>query len=182
MKMTLEHFKKLQAGRKKYQSLRSIIVLNKAKKLFAQGISEIKDISKKDLFIAGVALYWAEGFKHKDESGLGLATSDPEMARFYVNWLRKVLGISIEDLKFRVTANISHKERIVIIEEFWSTYLKISFSQFTKPFFQNSQWKKTYSNRDKYYGVIRIHVRKSLDRLRKMRGWIKGLKQGFDVK
>lgn len=180
--MSLGHYKKLQAGRKRYQALRSVIVLDKAKKLLAQGVSEIKNISKKDLFVAGVALYWAEGFKHKDESGLGLATSDPEMARFYVNWLRQILGVSIEDLKFRVTANISHKERIVRIEEFWSDYLKISRNQFTKPFFQNSQWKKTYSNRNKYFGVIRIHVRKSLDRLRKMRGWIKGLKQGFDVK
>jgi hypothetical protein len=182
MKMSLGHFKKLQAGRKEYQALRSVIVLNKANKLLEEGVSEVKKISKKDLFIAGVALYWAEGFKHRDESGLGLATSDPEMARFYVNWLKHFLNISVEDLKFRVTANISHKERIMAIEEFWFTYLKISHNQFTKPFSQNSQWKKRYLNRNQYYGVIRIHVRKSLDRLRKMRGWIKGLKQGFDVK
>jgi len=180
--MTLKHFKKLQAGRKKYQAFRSIIVLNKAKKLSIQGLSEMKNLSRKDLFAAGIALYWAEGFKHKDESGLGLATSDPEMARFYANWLEQFVGISIADLKFRVTANISHKERITAIEKFWAAYLGIPLSQFTKPFFQKSQWKKTYSNRDKYFGVIRIHVRKSLDRLRKMRGWIEGLKQGFDVK
>jgi len=49
-------------------------------------------------------------------------------------------------------------------------------SQFTKPFYQHTQWKKQY-NTENYYGVLRIHVKDSLNQLFTMRGWIQGLKE-----
>jgi len=127
------------------------------------------------MFLCGVVLYWAEGFKHKDESGLGLATSDPRMAKFYLKWLEKCLGILKEELILKVTVNQSHKYRIDEIECFWSKELGVPKADFRKPFYQKTKWKKNYENKSEYYGVVRIRVRRSLDVLRKMRGWLEGI-------
>jgi len=170
------HLQKLQAGRKQYQQKRTALVRQKTKLLLESGTRDIGRLSKRELFLAGVILYWAEGFKHPKESGLGLATSDPAMAKFYMHWLKNCLGVSSDSLRFRVTANISHKYRISDIQDFWGDYLAVSRESFTKPFFQRIVQKKHFANHQNYHGVIRIHVSKSLDMLRKMRGWLEGIK------
>ena len=48
-------------------------------------------------------------------------------------------------------------------------------NRFTKTFYQNTAWKKQY-NTDNYHGVLRIHVKDSLNCLLTMRGWIQGMK------
>src|SRR3989344_6099101 len=47
----------------------------KINKLFGEGIAEVASLTPRELFIAGVALYWAEGFK-KDNL-MGFSNSDP---------------------------------------------------------------------------------------------------------
>lgn len=146
----------------------------KVKRLERFGIKKIGKLAKKELFVAGAALYWAEGFKK--DSQAGLASLDPDMVKFYIKWLKVCFGYKNEDLIFRVTANISHKRRIEAIEKYWSNELKVPQNQFKKPFFQNVKWKKTYENPNEYYGVLRVKVRKSKDFLREIYGYIEGLK------
>lgn len=177
MKLHPNHLEKLSRGREKYQKKRSLLLKKKIKDLNTQGISNIGTLSQRDLFIAGIVLYWAEGFKHIKESGLGLATSDPIMAKFYIHWLDKCLGIHEDQLRLRVTANETHAYRIINIQRYWSRALGVPLNQFTKPFFQRVIQKKQYSNALQYHGVIRIHVSKSLDLLRLMRGWLDGVAQ-----
>lgn len=50
-------FEKLQVGRKKYQEKRTREVKKLARELFEDGRSEIGQLTKRELFIAGVALY-----------------------------------------------------------------------------------------------------------------------------
>ncbi len=131
----------------------------------------------RELFIAGIALYWSEGFKSNHEHRLGFCNSDPNMIIFYLHWLEKSLGIK-KDIIARVTLNNSYKTKTREIEAYWSSITGIPVSQFTKPFYQKSQCKKQY-NTDNYYGVLRIHVKNSLEYLFKMKGWIEGLKINF---
>ena len=56
--------------------------------------------------------------------------------------------------------------------------LGIGKEQFAKPFYQKTTWKKIYPNRGEYFGVLRIRVRRSLNLLRKMRGWLAGMADG----
>jgi len=170
-------YRKLQAGRKRYQKRRTEERLLLERKLFTNSFDEIGEISNRELFLCGIVLYWAEGFKHKDESGLGLATSDIKMARFYLEWLKRCLDIKKEDLILKVTANESHRYRIDEIENYWMRELDVSKTCFRKPFYQKTKWAREYKNRGIYYGVIRIRVRRSLNLLRKMRGWIEGIAQ-----
>lgn len=175
--MNKDLFTRLQAGRKKYQAERTKKRIAHETDLFEAGVTEIGKLNKRELFLAGVALYWAEGFKHESEAGLGLATLDPSMAMFYVGWLERCLNVSRRDLLLRVTANIAYEEGVGEMERWWSSTLGVDLAQFHKPFFQRSKQKKKYDNSDNYHGVIRIRVRRGLDMLRKMRGWMSGLAQ-----
>lgn len=147
--------------------------IKKTEKLHLQGINEVGLISKRELFLAGVALYWAEGFKK--DSRAGFASSDPAMIKLFIKWLMVCCGYTLKDLKFRVTANISHKYRISEIQDYWQEVTEAKTVDFQKPFFQNVVWQRTYSNPENYYGVLRIRILKSTDFLRKIKGWIHGL-------
>jgi hypothetical protein len=146
----------------------------KTSRLIKEGIAEIHTLNKRELLIAGIALYWAEGFKK--DSQVGLASMDPFMIMFYIKWLITCFGYHKEDLNLRVTLNISHKNRIGKVEKYWSDITGIPKKDFGKPFYQNFVWKKTYENPEDYYGVLRVKVRKSTDFLRKIKGYIEGLR------
>lgn len=165
----------LQNGRIKFQKL------NKEKReihgnyLFKEGIGEIGGLNNRDLFLSGISLYWAEGFKNKHEHRLGFCNTDPFMIKFYIYWLEKCLGVNKNKIVARLALNVSYKDKTEEIQAYWANMIGIDLSQFTKPFYQTSKWKKKY-NVDNYHGVLRIHVKGSLDHLLKMKGWIEGMK------
>ena len=147
----------------------------KIQRLMDKGINEVGKITKRELFLIGIALYWAEGFK-KDKQA-GFANSDPKMIKTYIKWLKDCFGYKNEDLLPRITINVSHNYRANEIQNYWSTIINVPAENFGKPFYQKTIWKKTYENPNEYYGVLRTKVRKSLDFLRKIHGYIEGLKQ-----
>lgn len=136
-------------------------------------IKEIGRLSDRELFLVGVSLYWAEGFKK--DSRAGFASSDPKMIQTILRWLFRCFKYTQKDISLRVTANISHKYRIKDIENYWVNETNLPSHIFQKPFFQNTKWKKHYDNPHNYHGVLRIRVKKSTDFLRKIHGWIEGL-------
>jgi hypothetical protein len=168
----------LQSGRIRVQGEQKTKNERRKKELFRRGKDEVAGLSNRDLFIAGIALYWAEGFKNKHEHRLGFCNSDPGMIKFYLRWLIEGLHVKKSDLVARLTLNSSYKEKTKEIESYWADVTEIPLNQFTKAFYQKTQWKKQYST-DGYRGVLRIHVKGSLDHLLKMKGWIEGLKNNL---
>lgn len=144
---------------------------NKIKKLFQLGLDEISILSPRELFIAGIALYWAEGFK-KDNL-MGFSNSDPMMIR----WFKEVYDVDSNRLRFRLALNESYQAKANKIEKYWQNMLRVNKQQFQKTFFQKVKWQKAYDNPDEYHGVLRIRVAKSIDLLRKMYGQIEGLRK-----
>ena len=147
----------------------------KTLRLLKDGIRDIGQLTQRELFIAGVSLYWAEGFKKDNQ--IGFANLDPVMAKFFINWLQKCCDVTRDRLKIRVGINESYRDKVEAIELYWSNELSIPKSQFQKPFFQKVLWKKQYDHPEDYHGVIRIRVAKSTDLLRKIHGWIEGLRR-----
>lgn len=167
-------------GRRKHQKAMALRIEKnqiKTREIEDVAAKEIGKLTKREKFLIGIALYWAEGFKHRMEKALGLANSDPVLVKFYVNWLAQNLKIRKEDLILRITTNISLEDRVSEYRKFWSKLLGIPETQFRKPFFQHTLQKRVYPKDKKYYGVIRVYVRKSSLLFKKMRGWIKGLNQ-----
>jgi hypothetical protein len=165
----------LQKGRIRSQKRQKDKRIENEKELMTKGINEIGKLSARDYLIAGASLYWAEGFKNRHEHRLGFCNSDPGMIKFYVHWLKECLGVNRDQLVARLTLNYLYKDKVNEMQGFWVQAIGVPLSQFTKPFFQTSKWKKQY-NTTNYHGVLRIHVKESLNRLLKMKGWIEGLK------
>lgn len=148
--------------------------IEKTARLRREGIGEVGVLSKRELLLVGIALYWSEGYKKDSQVGLG--SSDPKMMKLYVKWLEDCFGYSADDLLFRVTINESHEYRIDEIVQYWADLFGINTSNFQKSFYQKATWQKSYEHPEEYFGVLRIRVRKSSDFLRKIYGYIEGLK------
>ncbi len=160
----LAHVYKQQQERKE-----KILTLN------LKGIKDIGNLTTKELFAAGVSLYWAEGFKK--DSQAGFANSDPSMIKFFIFWLEKCCKIPKQRLKFRLGLNEQYKDQALEIQDYWVQLLEIKADQFQKPYFQKVTWKKIYENPNNYHGVLRIRVSKSTELLRTIHGWIEGLRK-----
>lgn len=172
----LEHNSKdPQYGKRLQNSLKQQgMRIEKTSKLMKEGMNEVGRLSRRELLLVGIALYWAEGYKKDSQVGLG--SSDPKMMKLYVKWLKVCFGYSVDDLMFCVTVNESHEYRIVEIIDYWAKLFDVDKSIFQKSFYQKAKWQKIYEHPEEYFGVLRIRVRKSSDFLRKIHGYIEGLK------
>lgn len=164
----------LQRGRKKAAEKQRRRRLEEIKELKSKGIKEVGNLNKREFFLAGVALYWAEGFK-KDRR-LGFANSDPRMIKFFLKWLINICEVPKKDIRLRVGLNISHKYRVREVEKYWSRITNIPLSQFQKPFFQKFKWKKKFKDPENYFGVLRIRANKQRRLFRKIHGFIQALR------
>jgi hypothetical protein len=120
----------------------------------------LQDISNRDLLVAGVVLYWAEGGKG-GRGRFDFANSDPSMIRFMVLWLEVIMNVSKSELMPRLAINEIHKPRINKVLKFWSTLVQVPKSAFGNPTFIKAKHKKIYENHDTYYGVLRLRIEKS---------------------
>ena len=182
IKLTPEQTEKLKRRKVRIKHLRRLAKKShlekvlRVKKTIENATSEIKNLTDQEFFLTGLALYWAEGFKSTKETRIGFCNSDPIMIKFMLRWFKKALKVKRRDFTLRTEFNETHKDRTEVIQKFWSKLTKIPLQQFEKPFYHHSNWLRKYSNRNSYYGVLRIRIRRSSELLNKTRGWINGLK------
>jgi len=92
-------------------------------------------LNKKELFLAGLFLYWGEGAKtHKGQ--ISISNTDPSVLKFSLLWMIKALEIPKE--KITVLLHLYSDMDIDITCEYWSQALNISRSQFAKPYIKMS--------------------------------------------
>lgn len=144
------------------------------------GIEKVDELSKRELFITGCALYWAEGAKRN--FSVSFINSDPAMILIFMKWLRECLGISVERLRAVVGINAMHINRVGLVERYWSELTSIPLSQFTKPSIKKVKNLKIYRNNDRHYGNLTIKVLKSTNLLYEIKGYLIGLKYNVDDK
>ncbi len=104
---------------------------------------DIGSISKKDLFLAGLFLYWGEGTKAQKGS-VNLTNTNPAMLKFFIKWL-ELFDVKRKNLKVKLHlySDMNIKKSVA----FWSKELKIPISQFRKSYIKKTQLKSiTYKN------------------------------------
>jgi len=124
-----------------------------------RGLQDVGNLSKRDLFLLGLGLYWGEGYKHGNGE-LGFTNSDPQMILVFIKWLKEVYSVGKQDLILRVSINQVHREREREVIRYWKKLLSVSSSQFTKTSFVKTEVKKRYANHDNYYGILRVKVKR----------------------
>lgn len=93
-------------------------------------------LSKKELFIAGLFLYWGEGAKATYHM-VGLNNSDPKVVKFTLYWLTRALKIPKE--KIKVYLHLYKDMDIEVEKQFWSKQINIPLSRFIKPYIKKSR-------------------------------------------
>lgn len=88
-------------------------------------------LNKRELYLAGLFLYWGEGAK-THQSILSISNTDPSMIKFFIFWLNKALGVAKNKIRvyLHLYSDMNMKKEIA----YWSTILEIPLSQFNKPY------------------------------------------------
>lgn len=139
------------------------------------GQKEVGNLSKRDLFMVGLGLYWGEGYKSGNEE-LAFTNSDPGMIKLLIRWLKEIYGVNKSTLICRVSINQIHKERVEALINYWVKVTSIPASQFTKTSFIKANVQKHYQNHEVYFGVLRVKVRNGTNLRRRILGSIAKLK------
>lgn len=93
-------------------------------------------LSKRELQLAGIFLYWGEGNKNL-KGPLSLNNTDPKVVRFTLYWLVYVLRIPKE--KIRVYLHLYKDMNIDQEIKYWSKALQLPPTQFAKPYIKESK-------------------------------------------
>jgi len=151
--------------------------LLKTEQIKEGAIKEIGKISKREFWLIGIALYWAEGSKQKKYNPsvrVIFGNSDSKMVRFYLKWLKNFCNIKDEDINFSIylheTANGKRAQR------YWSKITNFPLNRFSNIIWKRHKIKTRRKNVNlDYHGLLRIIVKKSTNLNRKIQGWIEGI-------
>ncbi|MDJ0380587.1 hypothetical protein [Streptomyces sp. G-G2] len=137
---------------------------------------EIGTLSDRELFLAGVALYWAEGSKdkpHARRERVVLINSDPDVIRLHLAWLR-LLGVQDEQLRYSIT--IHESADITGAEQFWAECVGSGTEHFGKTTLKRHNPATVRKNTgDNYHGCLTIRVLQSAALYRRIEGWWYGI-------
>jgi hypothetical protein len=131
--------------------------------------SSIGKISKKQLWLIGVMLYWAEG--GKTQNLVRFSNSDPRMIKIMMFFFRRVC--EVPEVKFRahihIHPHLDHKKA----EKYWSTVSGIRSMQFYKTY--RIPNKSSQNKKDSLpYGTLDVYVMNS-ELFYKITGWAQGI-------
>jgi transcriptional regulator with XRE-family HTH domain len=109
------------------------------------------------LHLAGCMLYWAEGSKSRNQ--LQFVNSDPDMARFFVTFLRTYFNLRDEEIRITCSLFADHLRRQQEIERFWLDRLRLPNSSLCKSRVNvYSKYSKKRRTNRLPYGTCRVAV------------------------
>lgn len=144
----------------------------KREKIFKQFYDSEKKIifpfSKRDLFIAGLFLYWGEGGKTRN-SEISLSNTDLSIIKVFIIWVESIFDFPKEKMIVRLHL---YKDMNVKKEcNWWSSALQIPLSQFRKPYIKNSSLKSVTHRKGGFgHGTCNILVRNAILAKRVLQG------------
>lgn len=156
-----------------YNDLKRKKAISEKEEAFKTASKEIDSLSKQELKLIGIALYWAEGYKTDMAKSVEFANSDPNMIRLIMRWFREICNVS--NGKFRIRIQIHNAGNIDKAIEFWSLNTGVSSKQFTKPYIKISPTSKGKSENLLPYGICHVRI-SNAKLLARIKGWINGLK------
>jgi len=157
-----EAIEKRRASRLASEDVKRQLVISTAQK-------SIGKISKKQLWLIGVMLYWAEGAK--TQTTVCFSNGDPEMIKIMMAFFREICDVP--EAKFRGYIHIHPHLDHIEAEKYWSSVSGIPFTQFYKTYRlpnRSSQNKKDSLP----YGTFDVYVL-STKLFYKITGWAKGI-------
>ena len=180
-RLTEKKLASIKRGLEKWHKIRVDFTAN----LKEKAKSEIRSISERELWLIGIALYWAEGSKERIAS-VGHPTifsnSDPLMIKIFLKWLREIVKITEEEIVYEIYIHENSKNNLVNVRNFWAKVANIGLEKLNKIYFKKN---KLSNNRkrsfDNYFGLMRVRVRRSSTLNRTIAGWVEGIVENCGV-
>ncbi len=148
------------------------------------GLRDVGQLSDRDLFMLGTALYWAEGAKQKERfnvsQGVDFTNSNLLVIRVFLKWLKKCCLIdNFDKIGFELYIHESvGKARAGNEVIWWKRNLKLPENLVVKIRFKKHKLSTRRHILD-YHGQFRVRVFKSTNLNRKIAGWIAGIADKF---
>ena len=142
---------------------------------------DIGTISKRELFLLGSVLYWAEGNKEKRDghsSQLMFSNMDTRMIRGFLRFLKEIFCLEDEMINFELYLHQTHLYRLDEVKSYWVVQTGFSIKHFNSVYIKKTDIKTTNrknTGAETYFGVLRIKVKKSSTHVRKLAGWAEGI-------
>lgn len=142
--------------------------------IHAAAAAEIGQLSDRELFLVGVALYWAEGTKQKPwnpSTRVTFINSDPGVILTFIAWLRLM---EVHDVTYRLA--IHESADVDAATSFWSQLVGVPASEFQRPTLKRHNPRTVRRKIDEsYVGCLIVQVRRSTDLNRRIAGWWAGI-------
>lgn len=136
--------------------------LERSARARASGESAVGVLTERDLFMVGLALYWAEGSKDKPWRRNGrviLINSDPGVLHAFLAWL-DLMGIAEEDRSYRL--NIHESADVTRHEQWWAEELRVPLASFGRATLKGHTPATVRHNvGDHYHGCLVVSIRRS---------------------
>jgi hypothetical protein len=143
----------------------------------AQGL--VGRLSERELFIAGVVIYWCEGAKDKPWKRHGrvkVINSDPDLLRVYLAWLDL---IGVEEMERTYALSIHEDADVAAHEAWWRRELGLAPTQFRKAMLKRHNPKpRRYNTGADYHGCLVVSVCRSAALYDAIAGWWGGVVGG----
>lgn len=149
-----------------------------------QSAGEISKISKRELWLMGIVLYWRERLSNDNENdlrkGVRFTSSDPYLIKLFLKWLKDAGHIKDEEINFDIFAGDDKRDIIKEIVNYWSEITGLPKEIFLRFYFQKTRprkrgVKKRRISEGARFGLLRIRVRASSMLARQITGWINGI-------
>lgn len=170
---------KRKDAQRKGAEARHIDRVVRQEKIIHRSQKEIVTISNRELFLIGVALYWAEGSKEKKyDPGVraSFSNSDPQMISLFLKWLSECVRVPYHDISADLYIHESHRARVDEVIQSWARILNVSRSFIRHTYFKRNKIRTKRKNKGSLYlGLLRVNISASSDLNRRITGWIKGI-------
>lgn len=191
LKLTPEQTKKLDQNKIEGLKRGSVKKIRKTLQMIADikksSASDIKGITKKELWLMGIILYWRERLLSGNENdlrkGVKFTSSDPYLIKFFLKWLKEIGGIKNDEIQFDIFVGKDKKSAIHEIIEFWSEVVGVPEQYIFRIYFLKNKPKNKLKNKKKErkiinktnFGLLRIRVKASSMLARQIAGWVRGI-------
>lgn len=152
-------------------------ILRETEEIKRSSAKEIGGITKRELWLIGIMLYWKFGNRSDLKKGLHFTSSDPDLVKLFLKWLTDTGKISDEEIMFDIFLHKNRKDDTEKAISHWSKVANFSRGYFSRVYFYKTGKPKKRTVKKSEFGLLRIRIKASSMLARQIAGWVEGVRK-----
>src|SRR3989344_7954416 len=142
-------------------------------KIQASASKEIGSISKRELWLMGVLLFWKNQKGNDVTRGVSFVNGDPYFVKLFLRWTKEIGQLNEEEISCDILYGTSKKKAgaAEAVAAYWSGVTGLPPAHFSRIFRHNNKAQ---------FGLLQIRVKASSMLARQLHGWIRGIQDNLD--